>query len=299
MSGSACVIGLGSMGYGGAASLVRAGFSVTGVDLKPANLERLVAAGGKAAATLAEGAKGADAVLVFVVNSTQAEAVLLGPDGAVPAMQPGAVVCLCTTVAPAYAEGLERRLASAGILMLDAPVSGGPTKAERGEMTVMASGSAKAFARGGPFLVGMASKLYELGDKAGIGSRFKMINQHLAGTHIAIAAEAMAFAVKSGLDPKLVYEVICSSAGASWMFENRVPHILDDDYTPKSSIDIWTKDLGIVLETAKEEHAILPIASTAFGRFKQAAAEGLGREDDAAIFKIYARELGLASGQGD
>jgi putative dehydrogenase len=294
MSRTVCVIGLGTMGYGAAQSLLRAGFTVRGVDVRPEVLQRFSDEGGVPARTPAEGARGAEAVFVFVVNSAQTDAVLFGPDGAVAAMQPGAVIAACATVPPAFVEGLAARVEPTGVLMLDAPVSGGAAKAASGEMTVMASGSPAAFASAEPFLNAIATKVYNLGDVPGPGSRVKMINQLLAGVHIAVSAEAMALGIKAGIDPDVLYEVISNSAGSSWMFQNRVPHILDGDYTPRSAVDIFVKDLGIVTGTGKALDVELPIASTALKLFETASAQGLGREDDSAVVKVYAAAAGIA-----
>lgn len=290
---AACVVGLGSMGFGAAASLVRAGFETRGVDLRPEVVQRFVEAGGIGAASPAEGACGADVVFTFVVNAEQTRAALLGPDGACETLAPGSVVVACATVPPAFAEDLAGELGGREILMLDAPVSGGAAKAAAGEMTVMASGPPAAFERARPFLDAVAAKVYRLGDAPGQGSRVKMINQLLAGVHIAASAEAMALGMKAGVDPGVLYEVISNSAGSSWMFQNRVPHILDGDYTPRSAVDIFVKDLGIVLDTGRALAFPLPVASAAHARFAEAAARGLGREDDAAVVKVYAAEADL------
>ena len=151
----------------------------------------------------------------------------------------------------------------------------------------MASGSDAAFAQCAPVLDAIAAKVYRLGDAPGAGSRVKMINQLLAGVHIAAAAEAMALGIKAGADPQALYEVICNSAGSSWMFQNRVPHILAGDYTPLSAVNIFVKDLGIVLDTAQKSRFPLPLTATAHQMFLQAAAAGHGAEDDAAVVKIF------------
>ena len=293
MGGTACVIGLGSMGYGAAASLLRKGFAVRGVDVREDVLKRFAAEGGLACPTPVEGAEGADIVFTFVVNAAQTEAVLFDADGAVAAMARGSVVVASATVPPLEAEALGRRLAERGLLMLDAPVSGGAAKAAVGEMTVMASGAPEAFAKAEPFLDAVAAKVYRLGDAPGMGSRVKMVNQLLAGVHIAAACEAMALGMRAGIDPTALYEVISNSAGSSWMFQNRVPHILEGDYSPRSAVDIFVKDLGIVLETGKALSFPLPIAATAHQLYLAAGAKGLGREDDAAVVKVYADQAGL------
>jgi 3-hydroxyisobutyrate dehydrogenase len=293
MKRRACVIGLGSMGYGAAVSLLRAGFEVRGVDVRADVLDRFARDGGMPERTAAAGARDAEAALTFVVNAVQTEAVLFGEDGAAATMTPGAVVIACATVPPLEAERLAARIGERGLLALDAPVSGGPIKAAEGAVTVMASGAAAAFDKAQPFLDAIAAKVYRLGDKPGVGSRVKMVNQLLAGVHIAAAAEAMALGMRAGIDPKLLFEVISVSAGSSWMFQNRVPHILDGDYAPRSAVDIWPKDLGIVLETAKALGFPTPMAAAAHELFAKAAARGIGREDDAAVVKIYADNAGI------
>ncbi|MDB5560829.1 MAG: 3-hydroxyisobutyrate dehydrogenase [Hyphomicrobiales bacterium] len=300
MTKTVCVIGLGTMGYGAAQSLLRAGFTVRGVDVRPEVRQRFASEGGVAALTPAEGAKDAEAVFVFVVNSEQTEAVLFGNDGAVSVMPKGAVLATCATVPPAFVEGLAERLKPSGVLLLDAPVSGGGAKAASGEMTVMGAGSPAAFSKAEPFLKAIATKVYNLGDAPGQGSRVKMINQLLAGVHIAVSAEAMALGMRAGIDPNVLYEVISNSAGSSWMFQNRVPHILKGDYTPLSAVDIFVKDLGIVTSTGDALGIELPIASTALKLFDTASGRGLGREDDSAVIKVYAEDSGIAlpTGQG-
>ncbi|WP_426959295.1 L-threonate dehydrogenase [Muricoccus radiodurans] len=287
MAGTACVIGLGAMGWGAAASLLRAGIALRGVDLREEVLDRLTAAGGTAARSPEEGARGADALFVFVVNADQTEAVLFGPDGAASALTPGAVVLLCATMSPARTEAIAGRLSGMGLLPLDAPVSGGAARAERGEMTVMASGAPDAFARADPFLKAVATKVYRLGDAPGAGSRVKMVNQLLAGVHIAAAAEAMALGARAGIDPVVLYEVITNSAGASWMFGDRVPRMMESDPAPRSAVAIFVKDLGIVREAAAALGAEAPMAEAALARFRQAAGAGLGGADDSAVVRTY------------
>jgi putative dehydrogenase len=133
----------------------------------------------------------------------------------------------------------------------------------------------------------ICAKLYRLGERPGQGSKVKMINQLLAGVHIAAAAEAMALGLKAGCDARALYEVITNSAGNSWMFGNRVPHILDGDYTPLSAVNIFVKDLGIVLDYAKKSFFPLPLSATAHQMFLQASAAGHGGEDDSAVVKIF------------
>ncbi len=289
----AAVIGLGSMGWGAALSLLRAGFAVNGCDVRQDVLQRFSQAGGKSCKTPSEAAGAADAVFVFVVNSGQAETVLFGPGGALETAAAGTVFLLCTTMAPSATMAIAERLEAAGMLVIDAPVSGGHVKALSGEMVVMGSGSPEAFARAEKALDAVSAKVFRLGDRPGAGSQVKMINQLLAGVHIAVTAEAMTLAAKTGIDLKTLYDVLRVSAGSSWMFENRGEHIVSGDYTPRSAVDIFVKDLGIVASEAERAGAVTPLTATALALFRQASEAGLGKEDDAAVAKLLAERSGV------
>ncbi|QFI68528.1 L-threonate dehydrogenase [Sinorhizobium alkalisoli] len=288
----AAVIGLGSMGFGMAQSMVRAGLEVVGYDITENAVERFLAEGGRAAQNLTDAVEGADIVVSVVVNAQQTEAVLFGPDGIARAMKPGSVFISSATMDPAVARRLAQRLEALGLHYLDAPISGGAARAAKGELTIMASGSPQAFAAARPALDAMAAKVYELGDVSGIGAAFKMINQLLAGVHIAAACEAISFAAKQGLDLQKVYEVITASAGNSWMFENRVPHVLAGDYTPLSAIEIFVKDLGIVQDMARAERYPVPLVAAALQMYLAASGAGMGRDDDSSLARLYAQLSG-------
>jgi L-threonate 2-dehydrogenase len=290
--GRAAVIGLGSMGSGMAVSLLRAGFAVVGHDVAPAALDWLVAQGGRAAASPAAAAAGADVVVSVVVNAAQTEAVLFGDGGVADAMPPGSVFISCATMDPDVVRQLAPRLQAAGRHYLDAPISGGAQRAAEGALTILASGADAAFAKAKPALDAMAAKVYALGSEPGTGAAFKMINQLLAGAHIAVACEAITFAARQGLDIRKVYEVITASAGNSWMFENRVPHVLDGDYAARSAVDIFVKDLGIVQDMARGAKFPVPMAAAALQLFLMAAGSGMGRDDDASVARVYANLTG-------
>ncbi|WP_244816769.1 L-threonate dehydrogenase [Caballeronia sp. Lep1P3] len=287
MSRNVGVIGLGAMGMGVARSLLRAGFAVHACDVRRETLDAFAAEGGVACASPAELGGKCDVVVTLVVNAAQTQAVLFGENGALDAMKPGGVVLACATVAPDFAVSLAARIAEKGVLMLDAPVSGGAAKAASGEMTMMTSGPADAYAACEDVLAAIAGKVYRLGDAHGAGSKVKIINQLLAGVHIAAAAEAMALGLREGVDPDALYDVITHSAGNSWMFENRVPHILAGDYTPLSAVDIFVKDLGLVLDTARATKFPLPLSAAAHQMFMMASTAGHGGEDDSAVIRIF------------
>lgn len=287
------VIGLGSMGGGVARSLLRQGFTTRVHDVRPTVVADFAAAGAVPCGTPAQVAAGCQVLIVLVVNAEQTEAALFGHDGAAVALKPGSVAILSATIAPDVAERFGARLGELGVLMLDAPVSGGAAKAASGEMTIMASGTSAAFAACEQVLAAIAARVYRLGDEPGQGSKVKMINQLLAGVHIAAAAEAMALGIKAGADPQALFEVISNSAGSSWMFQNRVPHILSGDYTPLSAVNIFIKDLGIVLDTARKYPFPLPLTSAAHQMYLATSARGHGAEDDSAVIKMFQALTGI------
>jgi putative dehydrogenase len=281
------IVGLGAMGRGMADSLRRAGFALHVCDVRDGVARDFAAQGGIACANPGELGAACDVVISVVVNAQQTEDVLFGPQGAAAAMKPGSLFVMCSTVAPAWSVALEGRLAELGLLYLDAPISGGAAKAASGQLTMMTAGTPAAYAAAGDVLDAMAAKVYRLGERAGNGSKVKIINQLLAGVHIAAAAEAMALGLREGVDAEALYEVITHSAGASWMFENRMAHVLAGDYTPLSAVDIFVKDLGLVLDTARTTKFPLPLSATAHQMFMQASASGFGGQDDSAVIKIF------------
>jgi 3-hydroxyisobutyrate dehydrogenase len=281
------VLGLGAMGSGMAAALMRAGFTVRGYDINSTALTTFTEAGGIAASTPAEAADGVEALVVMVLNSDQAEQAIFGSAGAISTLRPGTVLLLCSTTAPGFVRNLAQRLSAHGVYFLDAPVSGGVKRAAEGTLSVMAAGNPGAYRAAEAVLDAIADNVFHMGDEPGQGATMKLVNQILAGIHIAAAAEAVAFGARAGIDPNRIYEVITHSAGASWMFNDRVPHILADDFTPHSAVDIWLKDLNLILETGRDLRLPMPLAAVAHQLFLMAAASGYGRLDDAAVIKVF------------
>ncbi|CAI0945769.1 MAG: L-threonate dehydrogenase [Serratia grimesii] len=284
-----CIVGLGSMGMGAAKSCINAGLTTYGVDLNPQALTALQQAGAKQAANNADGfAADLDALLLLVVNAAQVKQILFGDNGLAAKLKPNTPVMVSSTISATDAKDIEQQLLALGLNMLDAPVSGGAAKAAEGQMTVMASGAESTFRQLQPVLDAIAGKVYRIGEDIGLGATVKIIHQLLAGVHIAAGAEAMALAARAGIPLDIMYDVVTHAAGNSWMFENRMQHVVDGDYAPKSAVDIFVKDLGLVADTAKELHFPLPLASTAFNMFTAASNAGFGKEDDSAVIKIFA-----------
>ena len=286
------VIGLGSMGYGIAQSVLRAGHNTYGFDVVPEQEQRFQSEGGSAG-NLNDIAETLDAVIVVVLNAAQTEAVLFGENAIVPKLKKGAIAMACATVPPDFARQMASQCEQLGVHYLDAPISGGSIKAAAGQLSIMASGSNDAFSAARPVLDATAETVFKLGDEAGAGSAMKAVNQLLAGVHIATMAEALTFGLTQGITAEKFLEVIPQCAGTSWMLENRAPHIAAGDYTPHSSVDIWPKDLGIVLDIAKNSDFTAPIATAALEQFVAASKAGYGKEDDAAVAKIYVQNTGI------
>ncbi len=283
------VIGLGSMGMGIAQSLIKNNIPTYGFDLNQDACESLLANGAKATGqNAAEFAQQLDALLLVVVNGRQVESILFaGETPLVEQLRPETIIVLHSTLSAEQTKHIAQRLSAYQLALVDAPISGGALKASEGKLTVMASGSPVLFESLGEVFNAISERLYRVGDEVGLGSTVKTIHQLLAGVHIAVAAESMALAAKAGIDLDVMYDVVTHAAGNSWMFENRMQHVLDGDYTPKSSVDIFVKDLGLVMETGKALNFPLPLAATAHQMFISASNEGFGHQDDSAVIKTF------------
>lgn len=279
-------IGLGSMGLPMAKQLVAKGFIVRGFDVRAEAVEELRAAGGAASASAKAAARGADALLLMVVNSAQAEQVLFAED-ALSALAGNAAVILTATCAPRAVEEMAAKVLASGRSFVDAPVSGGIAGAGSAALTIMAAAPRETFAAVRPILAAMGDKLHHVGERPGQGAMVKTINQLLCGVHIAAAAEAFALAAKSGLDPDLVYRIVANSAASSWMLRDRGPRMFATDPPVTSAVDIFVKDLGIVADAGRALKAALPLASTALQFFLAASASGAGAADDSQIIRTY------------
>ena len=280
-------VGLGAMGMPMAVNLVNAGHEVSGFDVRPAALAPLLDAGGHVATSLVEVAEDAELLWLMVVSGEQARSVLFDADGAAAALPNGAIVCASCTQAPAMARATAERLAAIGVPMLDAPVSGGVGGARAAALTVMVSGEAAALQRAQPAFSAVAKRIFDVGREPGLGSTAKMINQLLCGVHIAAAAEAMNLAERAGVALPVMHEIISVSAGNSWMFSDRVPRMMQDEPPVASAVDIFVKDLGIVLDQSRTMRQGLPLAAAAMQMFLAASGLGHGAADDSQVIRAY------------
>lgn len=286
MSGTIAFIGLGAMGAAMAKGLVAKQYRVVGYDMRREAVDRLVAAGGHGAASSAEAARGAETLVLMVVNADQAEDVLF-TNGALTALAPKATVILMATCAPGRVVDIADRVTASGRAFVDAPVSGGVVGAEAGTLTIMASAPKAVFEASKPILSTLGSNLFHLGEKPGQGASMKIVNQLLCGVHIAVAAEGLAFAERAGIDPALALEILSGSAASSWMLKNRGGRMVKDDGVVTSAVDIFVKDLGLVLDAGRTAKTGLPLAAAAHQLFLSASGLGAGGKDDSQVIATY------------
>ncbi|CRL17812.1 Fatty oxidation complex, alpha subunit FadB [Penicillium camemberti] len=285
-------IGLGAMGMGMAVHLLEDGFAVTGFDVNPMALEKLLAMGGAAASNPRECVQGALFVICMVANSAQTEdAFFADSTGAVFGLTQNAIVILCSTVAPGFPVEILGRLHQdyqrPDIQLLDCPVSGGTIRAARGMLTILSSGPTDVLNTAQPILKSMSENLYEIEGGLGAANKVKLVNQHLAGVHIAVSAEAMGLAATLGVNTKEFYQTVLKGPACSWMFENRVPHMLSNDWTPHSAISIFVKDMRIVTSEGLLQDFPLYIASATERLYQYAARLGYEKDDDASLVRIF------------
>lgn len=280
-------IGLGAMGGPMARVALDAGFPVTGFDVFEPARSALSAVGGRAAESAAEAAREADVLVLMVATPAQAEDVLFGAGGAAPELRPGAVVVVTATVGDAAVRDWAARLAEAGVRVVDAPVSGGVARAASGELLIMPSGASDDLATVAPLLAALASTASPVGDSVGDGQRMKLVNQLLCGVHIVAAAEALSFAEALGLDPRAAWEVVRRGAAGSFMLDDRGERMLQDDAPVRSAVDIFVKDMGLVVEAAEEAGHDPVLARSAREVYRRASESGLGRADDSTVVRGY------------
>ncbi|EWY38628.1 oxidoreductase [Skermanella stibiiresistens SB22] len=279
-------IGLGSMGMPMARNLLAKGFPVRGFDVREQSVATLVAEGGEGASTAAEAAMGADLLVLMVVNAAQAEAALFD-SGALEALRAGGTVVLMATCPPVAVEALAERVEAAGRRFIDAPVSGGVVGATSGTLTIMAAAPAAVVADAKPVLDAFGDKVFHVGEKPGQGATVKAVNQLLCGVHIAVMAEAFALAAKVGVDLPVLLQIMSGSSASSWMLKDRGPRMLEADPVVTSAVDIFVKDLGIVLEAGKGAKTALPLAAVAHQMFLATSGRGEGDADDSQVIRAY------------
>lgn len=281
------IVGVGNMGGGMAARLLARGWRVRACDLVAARVDALVRMGAEAAATPADAARGADALIVCVVDAAQAADVLFGARGAAAALPPGRAVLLCPTIAPQDVEGLAARLAECGLAAVDAPMSGGPARARDGTMSLMVACADAVFDANATLLQDLSSKLFRVGTRAGDGARTKLVNNLLAAVNLAGAAEAIALAERLGLDPSRTLDVIEQSSGQSWIGSDRMRRALAGDYEPRAHVTLLHKDTRLALAAAQAAGFDAALGRLAHEAFARTVAAGRADRDDAALLETF------------
>lgn len=278
--------GLGAMGLPMAINILAEGFPLRGIDLNRKALEALEAAGAQPADSALSAARGADVLVLMVVNAAQAEQVLFA-EGVLQALNEGSIVCLMATCPPAAVERIAAQVQAGGHRFIDAPVSGGVVGANAATLTIMAACERATFDDIQPVFQAIGQRIFHVGERPGQGATVKTVNQLLCGVHIAVVAEAFALAAKVGVDLEVLLEIMSGSAASSWMLKDRGPRMLQADPEVTSAVDIFVKDLGIVLEAGRDAKAALPIAALAHQLFLAASGRGEGRADDSQVIRSY------------
>jgi len=281
------VIGTGLMGLGVASRLAARGHEVHGRDIRPEADAAARAAGAIIEPSPAALARAVEVVITLVVDGGETEEVLFGADGVVGAMAPGGLVILASTIAPAEAADFGRRLAAAGLRALDAPVSGGPEKAHAGTMSMMIGGPRASIDEFADLFADMAGPLFVIGETVGDGAKAKIVNNMLAAVQLVAAGEAMALGERLGLEPRLLYEVVQASSGASFVFATRMGRVVEGDATVHAAARILTKDVGLARAAAAAVGSPAPLAAEAEAIFRATVAMGLGEADDGAVIEWY------------
>jgi 3-hydroxyisobutyrate dehydrogenase len=277
-----------------AANLVRAGYACTVYDINPAAMAQLASLGARPAETVAEAAESSDIFITMVVNDGHLRAILFVPGNGALAFGPGATVIGMSTMSRAFVQDAAARLEQHGVTYLDAPVSGGEVGATAGELSIMAGGPDAVFERCRGALEVLGANIYHVGQHVGDGQAVKMINQLMVCVHNAIAAEALTFGARLGLDQAQLLEIISHSAGNSWIFSNRGPRMVERAFTPpKSALHILVKDLGFVIDAADGLGHPLVLGSAAHQIYKIAAAQGLTDLDDSILIELAERLSGM------
>lgn len=283
------IIGIGAMGMGMARNLQARGAAVRVRDIMADACAQAAAAGMTVCDSPGTLASEAGLIILVVVNAAQVDAVLFGADGVVSGTPAGSgkTVMICSTIAPEDTVRIAQRLADHGIDLIDAPISGGPVRAADGSMSMMLAGAVAVLAAWEPVLDALAAKQFRISERIGDGARAKLVNNLLAGINLVASAEALGLAIRLGLAPHQIFELICASSGQSWIMADRMARALQNDYAPRAAAHILTKDMTLATAMAAAAHYPTPLGDAALARYRQTLARGWSAQDDAAVLKTY------------
>ena len=272
------LVGVGAMGLNVARALRQRGFEVVVRDLLPEREDEAESFGCTRAHSPAAVAAQVAVLVTLVVDAGQTREVLSG----VP-REGGPPILMCSTIGPSDTEAM-----ALGRPLVDAPISGGPSRAREGTLSMMIAGAEALVDRCRPVLDAMASKVFRVSERPGDGSRMKVVNNMLAAANLAAGCEALAMASMLGLDVHQAAEVVQASSGGSWIFGDRIPRALANDYEPRAATRVLLKDVGLFVQEARKLGLTAPMAEQAREVFRDAVDRGHGEEDDAAVLKRYA-----------
>ncbi len=285
-------IGLGNMGRPMALNLAKRGFALVVHDIDPAKVAPLRERGAKVAEAPEHVASATERTIVMVETTAQAESVVAGERGLVRTAGRGHIVVCMSTIDPFALRRMAEQLAARGVVMLDAPVSGGTERATSGELSIIAGGEAKTFEACRDLFTAMGTKLFHVGG-LGQGLAMKLVNNMLIQVNRVAVAEALVLGVKAGLDPRTIYDVVRVSTGTSYAFETGVPKILARDFSPGGTVDITYKDQELETAFAKQLGVPLLLANVTQQLYQMARAAGLNKEDGLAVVKVLERLAGV------
>lgn len=291
-------IGLGNMGMGMAKNILKAGFPLIAYDIREEPLREIKELGAKVGKNPKDVAQNSKISILMVLNFSQVEQVVFGENGMREGVSSGDIVVVMSTIAPPEIKVLAGAWEKEKVKVLDAPVSGGNAGAEDGTLTIMVGGEREGFESCRDILKTMGRNIYYLGG-LGTGLSLKLVNNLLVAVNGAAVAEAMVLGVKAGLDPEIIFDVISKSAGDSWMFRNRVPRMINRDFTSRGELDILLKDLNFVLDMGRSLKIPLVLSALAKEIYQMANCMGLGKEDDSAVVKVIEKIAGLEVKRGD
>lgn len=292
MNESIGFIGLGIMGSGMAANLLRAGFDVTVWNRSPGRITPLAVAGAAVADSPAAVAESSTLIVTCVSDTPDVEEVILGKNGVIETIRPGSLVVDCSTISPTATKAIAARLAASGAHLLDAPVSGGSEGAAKGTLSIMVGGDAAQLARAMPALQAMGKTITHVGGQ-GAGQMAKLVNQILVVVTMQGVAEALLLAHAGGLDLEQTLAAVGGGAAGSWMLNNRGPQVIRRDWRPGFTVDLQQKDLRLVLETADQLGIPLPSTAQIFQYYRALQQLGLGGEGNHALVKALERLAGM------
>lgn len=280
-------IGLGAMGKPMSKNLIRSGYRLTVFDLNPESIEEVMKAGARPADSAAEAARDADVVITMLPQCENVREATMGKDGVFTGARPKTAVIDMSSIAPHTTREVATAAESKGLRFLEAPVSGGTVGAEKGTLTIIVGGDKDLLEENRKLLLVLGKTIHHVGG-IGMGSTVKMINQMLVGINMVGIAEALVLGTRLGADPKMLFEVIRSSAGSSFLWEKRVPDfILKGDFTqPGFALNLLLKDVGLAVESGKLTRTPLFLTGQVFQCLSMASSCGLGQKDMSSVIEM-------------